>query len=153
MPSENIYSIDLAFNATEWDSVDAAIKTKPMLIVVETWTNWKNFEFTNKKFHYKFFSNGILSNQVSVGPSEITLVSTTRGQNYHMDQVFFDFVDARGEVIHLKGPFGERVKGIIEAVKFVVEVNKAGNYQNYSLLKENEQLRHQIEEMKKVHGK
>ena len=153
MPSEIIYSIDLALNSTEWGSLDAAIKTKPLLVVVETWTNWKNFNFTNMKYHYKFFTNGMLSSQVSIGPSEIISVGTTTGHNYHMDQIYFEFVDARGEVVRLNEKFGERIKGIVAAAKLVVEVNSAGNYQNYKLAKENERLRLRIDEIEKSFGK
>ena len=119
------------------------------LLIKEIYGSWQNFQYTN--FTYRFELFDIKGEQIFNICENDWQIDNLRiyGYNYGGNHVHFRIVDPLGRV--MDKDFGNRMSGIINAIKFLREISQYRSLEHYTLTDENNRLKAELEALQLEH--
>lgn len=134
-------------SSTAYDTLEAAVKAKPYLIVMEAKGRWYNFNYTNQVCEIKIFSGyGYEVSEINEGHWCLKSVGTTLDYYFQGDRVSGIIIDPLGVKKHLD--FGKYYGGVRTALVKLREMAQYESLSNYQKVKDNELLKNKIEQLK-----
>ncbi|UYZ61638.1 hypothetical protein [Hymenobacter weizhouensis] len=146
------YSINHNGDYKEYVSFEHAKESSVITVVTEVKTSYKSHAgYINLAYEYNFYQNHEESMIIKLGKYQINEVKTFSSvNNYDKEIIYAVFADKDGIRIEPTQSFGRRIEGISNAIKFLIELNKFENYENYSLSKQVQNLEKRISELEKL---
>lgn len=129
-------------------SLEAAMPTKPNLIVKSIEGKSNRGIYTNQNYEFSFFNfNGEqIPNKITFGNWSISNLKVIGDQYFQHENIHFDMIDPKGVKKNMS--LGKGRWGIDRAIKYLSEAAKFESIENYELKQENKKLREENESLK-----
>ncbi len=144
MEETKIIAIHHNFSHTIFATVEEATVSSPLIIVKEERGTYKNFDYTNQKYNYRF----IESNGLKVGRWYAKYDGMGSGNGYNFFYPIFLITDPKGIQKEYRCS-KSCIDGIIEVIKHLRDISIYDRWADFELKTENDKLKFKISLLEK----